>query len=314
MNSYLIRRLILFIPVLLGSTVVIFLLMRVLPGDVADALLTETGNPKAAELLREQFGLADSLPVQYMRWFGDVLQGDFGQSLWTGRDVAARLGETLPVTIELAGLAVLFSSVLGISFGILAAVYQDRAPDYIFRSISIVGLSVPNFWLGSLLLILPAIWWGYSPPLAYKDLWEDPVQNLKQLLFPSIALGVGLSAIIARMTRNVMLDILREDYVRTARAKGLDGLSVVLRHAVPNGMIPVVTLIGSQLGFLLGGTVIMESIFTLPGLGFSTLESVTLRDYPQLQANILVYAAMLMAINLFVDLLYGWLDPRIRYK
>lgn len=313
MNSYIVRRILLFIPTLLGTTVLVFVLVRVLPGDVADALLTETRDPRAAEQLREQLGLDDPIPLQYVRWLGDALRGDLGTSIWTRNDVVDRLTDTLPVSVELALLAVFFSTLIGVTIGTIAAVYQDRAPDYTLRSISIIGLSVPNFWFGTLLLVMPAVWWGYSPPLKYQHLWEDPLSNLEQMMLPALALGLALSSIIARMTRAVMLDVLREDFIRTARAKGLGGRKVVLRHALPNSLIPVVTLIGAQLGFLLGGTVIMERIFTLPGLGFSTLESVTLRDYPQLQANVLVFAIMLTSVNLVVDLVYGWLDPRIRY-
>jgi peptide/nickel transport system permease protein len=313
-NSYVRRRLLLFVPTLLGSTMLVFALVRVLPGDVADVLLSETRDPRAADQLRQQFGLDQPLPVQYVQWLGGILRGDLGTSLITRRAVTGRLRVALPVTVELAVLATLFSLVVGTAIGTGAAVWQDRLPDYALRSASILGLSLPSFWLATLLLVLPGVWWGYSAPLIFQQLWQDPVRNLQQMAFPTLALGLGLSAIVARMVRSAVLEVLRDDYVRTAHAKGLAGRTVLRRHVLPNSLIPVVTLLGTQLGVLLGGTVITENVFTLPGLGSSVLESVALRDYPQFQANVLVFAFMLILVNLVVDLAYARLDPRIRYQ
>jgi peptide/nickel transport system permease protein len=292
----------------------IFLLVRVLPGDVADALLTNVHDPRAAQELRHQFGLDQPLPIQYAHWLGNVLHGDLGTSLWTHQAVVNRLLVTVPVTVELSVLAMILSVLFGFALGATAAVYQDRALDYVLRSVSILGLSIPYFWLATLLLVLPGIWWGYAAPLNYKQLWQDPAQNLQQMAFPALALGLTLSAITARLVRSVVLEVRREDFARTAAAKGLSGLMVMRGHVLPNTLLPVITLLGTQLGLLLGGTVIIEYIFTLPGLGASVLDSVGLRDYPQFQADVLVFAIMLMLVNLVVDLAYSWLDPRIRYQ
>ncbi len=314
LNSYVRQRLLLVLPTVIGSTMLVFILVRVLPGDVADVLLRDVQDPRAAEELRRQFGLNQPIPVQYIRWLGNALRGDLGTSLWTNRSVLDRLRVTVPVTMELAVLAMGFSVLIGFTVGTVAAVYQDRAPDYALRTVSILGLSIPSFWLGTLLLVLPATWWGYSPPLLYKQIWEDPVRNLQQMAFPALTLGMGLSAITARMVRSAVLEVRREDYVRTATAKGLAGRTVLRSHVLPNSLITVITLLGSQLGVLLGGTIIIERIFTLPGLGSLVLESLALRDYPQFQANVLVFAVMLIVVNLAVDLGYSRLDPRIRYQ
>ncbi|MEX0683404.1 MAG: ABC transporter permease [Dehalococcoidia bacterium] len=314
MSSYTRRRLLLCVPTLIGSTMLVFFLVRILPGDVADVLTTEGHDPTAAAQLREEFGLDKPIPVQYVDWVGSVLRGDFGTSIWTQRSVTTQLKETLPVTIELTILAMLFSIIVGFAVGGVSAIYQDRPTDYVLRTGSMLGISIPYFWFATLLLVLPGIWWGYSPPLLYHQIWEDPARNLQQMAFPALALGLPLSAITARMVRSAVLEVRREDYVRTAAAKGLSGNAVMRVHVLPNSLIPVVTLLGSQAGFLLGGAVIIESIFTLPGLGASVLSAITRRDYPQFQADVFCFAAMLILVNLVVDLAYTRIDPRIRLQ
>jgi peptide/nickel transport system permease protein len=253
--------------------------------------------------------------LQYFSWIGGILlHGDFGKSLWQNTPVRELLAARLPVTFELGLMALIVALLTAIPIGIYSAIRQDTAGDYLTRSFSILMLAVPSFWMGTMVMVFPSIWWGWSPEVKFVPFTENPVQNLKQMILPALILGTALSAITMRLTRTMMLEVLRQDYIRTARAKGLRDRSVVVRHALKNAMIPVITVMGTQFGFLLGGVVIMETIFGLPGLGRYTVESITQRDYPQLQANVLLFAVALLVINLVVDLSYAWFDPRIRYR
>ncbi len=313
MQRYVLRRALNMLPVLFGLTVAVFLVMRVIPGDAASAMLDESPTAAAKEELRRQLGLDRPLAEQYLTWVGGVLHGDLGTSFWTNRPVSGEIRRTAPVTIELALLASLAALVVALPIGILSAVKQDTVWDYLGRSVSIIALSVPSFWLGTLAVVLPAIWFKWVPPVTYQPLWEHPRQNLAQFWLPALVIGAGSSGAMMRMTRSALLEVLRQDYIRTARAKGLAPRSVILRHALKNAMVPVITMFGALVGGLLTGAVITETIFNLPGFGSLTINAISQRDYPQIQANVLMFGLVYTVINLLVDLSYAMLNPRIRY-
>jgi peptide/nickel transport system permease protein len=245
---------------------------------------------------------------------GHVLRGDFGKSLITKRDVWDEMRVRIPLTVELTLLSTGFALLLAIPMGVISAVKQDSFTDYAFRFIAIGWLSIPSFWIGTMLIVFPARWWGYTPPIGYVDLWESPLKNIEQLYLPAFSLGLALSASLARVTRSSMLEVLRQDYIRTARSKGLRDRIVVVRHALRNALIPVTTLFALQVGVLFGGTVVLESIFQLPGLGGLTLSAVLAKDYSQVQGLVLLFAIVLVSLNLLVDVSYAWIDPRIRFS
>jgi peptide/nickel transport system permease protein len=305
-------------PVLVGLSIVIFGAIRIVPGDVIVSLTADAGNvpPEQKAALREKLGLNDPFPLQYAKWVGGIARGDFGTSLWRGSSVGHELRRTLPITIELSALALLIAVCVAIPVGVLSAVRQDTWMDYLGRLFSIGALSMPDFWLGTMAMLYLSIWFGWIPPIGggFRSLAEDPSTNLQILGLPALILGLRLSAGAMRMTRSAMLEVLREDYIRTAWAKGLRERAVILRHALRNGLIPVITIFGAQLGLLLSGSVVMETLFGIPGMGRLTLEAVTLRDYPQVQANVMVIGTFIVLLNLLVDVTYGWLDPRIRYS
>jgi peptide/nickel transport system permease protein len=285
-----------------------------MPGDVTTTLLQDVRySQQDAEQLRERLGLDRPLPVQYVRWIGGVLRLDFGKSLVNGTPIWPKIRSAAPVTIEIALLALLISVSFGVPVGVLAAVYQDHWPDYVLRGLAILWLSAPGFWLATILLVVGARYLNWVPQFEYQRLSDNPVGNLKQFLVPAALLGAGTSAGIIRLTRGMLLEVLRQDYIRTAYSKGLRQRSVVLSHALRNAFLPVVTIIGLQLATLLGGTVISETIFALPGMGRLTIDAVTYRDYNVIQDINLIIAAAVLGINLLVDLLCGVLDPRIRF-
>jgi len=316
MTIYVVRRLLLAIPVLILSSLVVFALMRVMPGDALTALMAESGNVSERELQKLRKDLKLDLPYheQYLHWVWQMVTFNPGRSVFTGDSIAASLKKSIPVTIELAAMAIVFGVALAIPLGVLSATRQDKLSDYIGRLIAISGLSFPDFWLGTLIITFAAIWFAWIPPLGYTSLWEAPWQNLQQFLLPAAVLGLRLSAATMRMTRSTLLEVLREDYVRTAWAKGLGERLIIYKHALKNALIPVVTIVGGQLGTLLAGTVIVETIFALPGMGRLTVEAILFRDYPVVQTNVMLVAATLVTLNLLVDLTYAWLDPRIRYQ
>ncbi len=314
MHRYILRRLLLMVPSLLGVTLIVFGMLRLLPGDAVTMMIQDySGYASDLDSLREKLGLNRPFPEQYASWLGQVLQGDLGETLRSHTPVADDLATRIPVTLELGILGFLISLVIAIPLGVYSAVRQDTLSDYIARSIAIAMLAIPGFWLGTLAITLPAIWWRWTPPLRYTQFADDPMKNLTQMLLPAFILGIGLSGAIMRLTRAQMLEVLRHDYVRTARAKGLADRWVVFRHALKNAIIPVVTLMGLQVSVLISGTVVLESIFVLPGMGRYLLENVANRDYPAVQGVILVFAVVLISSNLVVDIMYAWLDPRIRY-
>ncbi len=335
MRVYIIRRLLLIIPTLFILTILVFLLVRFIPGDVIDVIEASMGYNMSSgiemdrEAIERMLGLDVPVHVQYGRWIGvlptpdwvtgeshfkGLLQGTLGESLFGGSSVEDQILERLPVTIELGVMALVIGQLIALPVGIYSAIRQDTTADYAGRSIAIIGMATPNFWLGIMVMIFPAIWWGWAPSMVLIAFTEDPLGNLGMFLIPSLILGTALSASTMRMTRTMILEVLRQDYIRTAWSKGLKERVVVMRHAVKNALIPIVTLVGMQLPILVGGAVIMENIFNLPGLGRLMLDALSARDYPVVSGVNLVFAVMVVGVNLFIDLIYPYLDPRVRYE
>jgi len=316
MQKYVIRRLLAAIPVLVLSSLIVFGLMRVMPGDALVALMGESGNVGERELkkLRKDLGLDRPYHEQYLIWVWQMVSLNPGDSIFTNEPIPVALKKSIPVTLELATLALILGLAIAIPVGVLSATRQDKPADYVGRVVAVSGLSLPDFWLGTLVITFAAIWFRWMPPIGYVSIWDDPWRNLQQFLLPAAVLGYRLSAATMRMTRSTVLEVLREDYVRTAWAKGLAGRMVVYKHALKNALIPVVTIVGGQLGTLLAGTVVVETIFALPGMGRLTVEAILFRDYPVVQTNVMLVAGVLVTLNLLVDLTYAWLDPRIRYR
>jgi peptide/nickel transport system permease protein len=314
-STYILRRLALFVPTLIGVSVVVFVLVRLLPGDATTLLLQDAKSSAADETaLRHQLGLDQPLVVQYVNWVGTLAHGDLGRSFKSRNPIAEELGGRIPVTVELGLLALIIAVCIAIPIGVISAARQDTWADYVSRSTAIGLLAIPGFWLGTLVITLPSVWWGWTPPLRYTRLFDDPTRNLTQVIIPALILGLGLSGGLMRLIRTQMLEVLRQDFVRTAAAKGLAEHSIVVRHALKNAFIPALTVLGLQVSLLISGTVVLESIFVLPGMGRYLLESVQARDYPAVQGLNLLFATVIIVANLTVDLLYGWLDPRVRYS
>ena len=332
MRAYIIRRLLLIIPTLFILSIIVFLSVRFIPGDVIDAMVARLEFFEATidrEAVERMLGLDVPVHVQYGRWIGVLptpdwvtgeshfkgfLQGSLGESLHDGFRVEERIIGRLPVTIELGVMAIVIGLVIALPVGIYSAIRQDTAADYAGRSIAIIGLATPNFWLAIMVMLYPAIWWGWSPPMELIPFTEDPLEHVRIFIIPSLILGTASSAATMRMTRTMMLEVLRQDYIRTAWSKGLKERVVIMRHAVKNALIPIVTLVGMQLPILVGGSVIMENIFNLPGLGRLFLTALSDRDYPVVSGVNLVFATMVVGVNLFIDLIYPYLDPRVRYS
>jgi peptide/nickel transport system permease protein len=317
MRTYILRRILLMIPTLLGAVTLIFLIMRLLPGDVALYILgsdeSSEMNREALQRIRSELGLDQPLIVQYGEWVWKALRFDFGNSYWTRQPVIEELGRRYPMTASLAFFSLILGTLIAIPIGVLSAVRQDTMVDYAARIFSIAGLSIPSFWLAILIILGLVHYFKWLPPLDYAPFWVDPWLNFKQLAFPALVTGYRLSAIGARMTRSSILEVLREDYVRTARAKGVKEYLVVLRHALKNALLPVITIIGIELLVLFGGLVVIETVFTIPGIGRFLVDAITHRDYPSIQALVFVLSVFVLVINLLVDIVYGLLDPRIRY-
>ena len=317
MRAYVIRRLLLIVPTLFILSTIVFLSVRFIPGDVVDALeirLDLTGELDRAAI-ESRLGLDEPIHVQYAQWMGGIiLRGSLGQSLFDDpQTIEQRIIGRLPVTVQLGAMAVVIGLVIALPVGIFSAIRQDTAADYTGRTIAIIGLATPNFWLGTMVMIYPAIWWGWSPPMEWRPLGDDTIGNLQMLIIPSAILGTAMAAGTMRLTRTMMLEVLRQDYIRTARSKGLKERAVVIRHAVKNALIPVITAIGLQLPILIGGSVIIESIFNLPGLGSFALDALTNRDYPVIAGVNLFFATAVVLVNLIIDLVYPYLDPRVRF-
>jgi peptide/nickel transport system permease protein len=318
MQRYVVERLLLVIPTVLGVTMLLFLVMRVfLPADVVDLMLAQADrvrDPELRQQLEEEYGLDRSIAVQYVSWLGDLAQGDLGNSLHTRRPVTDELQKRLPVTAELGFLALVISMVIALPVGVIAAIRQDTPIDYLLRGTAILILAVPGFWLALLVITYGARWFGWAPPVSYTSPIEDLGNNLKMMWLPALILGINLTGGVMRFTRTTLLEVLRQDYIRTAWAKGLRERTVVTRHALRNGLIPVVTIIGLELPLLIGGTVIIETVFNLPGVGRYVVDSFNQLDYPIAQGVTLLLALAVIFANLAVDIAYVYLDPRIRYR
>lgn len=316
MLFYFLRQLFLAIPALLGVIVSAFLLMRAVPGDVVTNLVGLEGNvsPERMEEMRRMFGLDLPIYEQFWRWFAALLQGDLGTSLRTGRSVVQDLLLRFPVTLELTLLGLLIALLIAIPLGVLAALNRGKIMDYVISVFALLGLSVPGFFLGILLILLMSLRLGWLPPAGFVPFMESPVDNLRHMILPALSLGLVLAAAITRIVRSTMLEVMNRDYVRTARSKGLAEPVVTYRHALRNALIPVITVVGLQFGALLGGSIVIEQVFSLPGVGRFALEGINLRDYPVVQGAVLLIATVFILVNLLVDLLYSLIDPRIRYS
>lgn len=316
MRQYALKRLGLFFPTILLVTVIVFVVMRLIPGDVCLAILSDGEASFTQEELtdcRVELDLDRPLAIQYFDWIGGAVQGDFGDSLWFKAPVMEELGERIPVTVELTILAMLIAVVFAVPLGIVSALKPESWVDYAARVFTLVGISMPVFLVAILMILFLVHFFNWLPPLGYKTLWEDPGANLQQMIFPALALALYEMAFVARVTRSAMMEIIREDYMRTARAKGLSESVVVFRHGLKNALLPVLTTSGWIFARLFGGTVIIETIFLVPGMGRILIEAIFQRDYTMIQAEIVIIALFIVTINLVVDLLYGLLDPRIRY-
>jgi peptide/nickel transport system permease protein len=317
MQTYVLKRLLLVVPTLLGVATVVFLLLRVIPGDVVLLRLAGEGGKVADEVLhaeRARLGLDQTLWRQYLDWIWDLGRGDLGLSMWTGRPVAQEIRIRLSLSLELTLLATLLAAAVAIPLGIVAAVHRATWLDYLLRVFTLSGLSMPSFWVGVMIVLVLLRVFQWSPPLTFTSLWEDPLANLSQLIWPALVVGFRSAALAARMMRSALLDVLGDDYIRTARAKGLSERAVVRRHAVRNALLPVITVVGLESAVILGGLVVTEQVFNLNGLGKLLLEAVTRRDYTLTQALVMLSASAFVMMNLVVDLCYAWLDPRIRYR
>lgn len=317
MRRYIATRLLLMVPTLLGVAILIFILMRVVPGDIVELKYAGVGAYVSQETLdkeRALLGLDKPLWQQFLGWMWGVVRLDFGTSMWTGRPITQEIAIRLQLSVQLALMATAVAVLLAIPLGTLAALKQDTWVDYGVRVFSIAGLAMPSFWLGILIILGLLIFFRWLPPMFYTPIWVNPVENLSQLIWPALAVGYRYSAVATRMTRSAVLEVLREDYVRTARAKGLWEKLVITRHAMKNAMLPVLTVIGLEFAFLIGGLVVTEQVFNLNGIGMLFVEAIARRDYTMTQSLILLTAFMFIFVNFFVDILYAWLDPRIRYR
>jgi len=312
-RKYVLRRLLVASASFVIASVGVFSLPRLIPGDAVQLMLEERAYGKDLDDLRAKLGLDRPIHVQYVDWLGRVVRGQLGESLWTKRPVIEELARRLPVSLELGLMALCFSISIALPVGIIAAVRQDSLADYVTRGLAILGLSVPGFWIATLAVLLPAIWWGWSPPIQFTEFSVDPWAHLSQFVLPAAILGLASAAAIMRLTRAMLLDVLRQDYVRTAWAKGVGERGVVLKHSLKNALIPVVTVLGIQVAQILGGTVIFETIFGLPGMGRFLFDAINQRDYPVIQGINLLIVSVVVVMNLTVDAFYAFLDPRIRY-
>lgn len=315
MTNYIVTRLILLVVTVIGVSFISFAAVRFVPGDLVDQLVTRGGYQgiQDRETLRARMGLDRPVVVQYVEWMGKLLRGDLGTSLRTGHPIKEDLKQRIPVTLELGLLAIVLGTAIGLPVGIISAIKQDTWIDYVLRSFSILMLSVPSYWIATMVILYLALWFGWSPPVRYTRLTDDPIANLQQMFLPALIAGVSGSAGLMRFARTAMLDVLRQDYLRTARSKGLSERIVIIRHALRNSLIPVVTVIGIGLTTLLGGSVIFEQIFTLPGMGLYMLNAVNGRDYTQVQVCALIFATWIVLLNFLTDMAYVLIDPRIRY-
>jgi peptide/nickel transport system permease protein len=314
MQRYIAARLVTGVITLFVVSFIVFGLINLVPGDIVAVLMGDQGyTQEEAQRIRHDLGMDRPLPVRYASWLGQIARFDFGESIKSGRKVSDIIQTSLPVTAELAAISITLTVLIGIPLGVWSAVRQDKPDDYVMRLLAIAGLSVPSFWIGTMVVVLPAIWWGWVPPLFYKTFAQDPWGNLSIMLIPAAILAAHSGAVLMRITRSSVLEVLREDYVRTARAKGLAGLVVLRRHVLRNSVLPVLTVLGGQLAFLLSGAIVVETIFNLPGLGTVVVRALTNRDFPVITGVTLLISFSVVVVNLVVDLLYRVFDPRITY-
>jgi len=321
MRNYIIRRLLLMIPTLFIVSIVIFLLIRLIPGSIVDAMIGQQeaisggGIQVDRATVEKALGLDVPMLTQYGRWMGGIIMhGDLGNSLWRDTSVLEELVARWPVTVELGLLGLIIGQLIALPIGVYSALRQDTWGDYVSRSFAIACIAIPGFWVGTLIVVFPSLWWGYSPPLILIPFTEDPIGNLQMFILPAIVLGMAMAGETMRMTRTMMLEVLRQDYIRTAWAKGLRERVVVVRHALKNALIPVITIVGLWMPVMIGGTVIIEQIFNLPGVGRLFLDATLLRDYPVVSGVAFVFGFGMVFINLIVDITYGFLDPRVHYR
>ena len=322
MRAYIVRRVLLAIPTIFLVTILVFLIVRFIPGDVitlmvnerqVDTPLTEEGQKLTREALEHALGLDVPIHIQYGRWVTNAIQGDLGLSLWTRQSITEQVGKKLPISFELGLMALVIALSISIPIGIYSAIRQNAWGDYLGRTIAILAISVPSFWIATMVMVYFSIWWNWIPDLKYIPFFENPGGNLLQFIIPAIIMGMTMSGTVMRMTRTMMLEVLRQDYIRTAWSKGLSEKTIIIRHALKNALLPVVTIIGMSLPILVAGSIVLEEIFALPGIGRLVVQSINQRDYPVISAINLVIATLVLICNLLVDLSYAWLDPRIRY-
>ncbi|GAB4325560.1 MAG: ABC transporter permease subunit [Dehalococcoidia bacterium] len=315
MQGYILRRVMLAIPTIIGITMVVFGMMRFIPGDVVDVIFGDYGtNPELKEKILNDLGLDEPWPVQYVRYIGQLGRGDLGHSIISGRSVNQELKARIPVTLQMGLMAMVFSLIVALPIGVLSAIRQDTIFDYLGRTFAIGLIAIPNFFFAIMLLIILAREFNWVPPPRYVGITKDPVENLQIMILPSLVLGAALSGSVMRFTRTQMLEVMRQDYIRTAQAKGLRERTIIIRHAIRNSFIPVITVVGIQIPVILGGTLIIESIFNIPGVGRYLVASIAQKDYPVVQSVNLILAVFIVVLNIVVDVTYGVLDPRIRYR
>jgi len=314
MQRYIAQRLFLGAVSILGLTLVVFVFLRAIPGDTAVLILgpDSAASEEDVRLLREELGLDDPLPVQYLRWLGDIAQADLGKSLFTGRTVTDEVSNRIETTLELAAMALLLSLVVGVTTGTASALWRGTIQEQFIRFFSLIGLAIPNFWLGTMVVVYSAKWFGWIPPVQHTSIFSDPTRNLQQFIIPAAVVGLSMAASLGRLSRSAVLEVLREDYIRTARAKGLHSRAVLFRHTLRGSLIPILSLFAVQVGAVVAGTVVIENVFNLPGMGRLLLDSIGRKDYPVVQGIVLLYGTFIVLVNIFTDIAYGFLDPRIR--
>lgn len=317
MTGFLLRRIALMIPTLLGVAVLIFLMLRVLPGDIVEAKLRGDGAAVSAELIaaeRTRLGLDRSLPMQFAEWVGRAARGDLGVSMWTGQPVTSEIGLRIGLSLQVAVMAALIATLIALPLGTLSAIYPGTPLDYGIRIVAASGMAIPSFWFGMMLILVLLYLFNWAPPITYTPFWQDPLANLNQLIWPALAVGYRYAAVAARMVRSSLLEVLQEDYIRTARAKGTPGPELIWRHAIRNGLLPTITIVGLEFAFLVGGLVVTEQVFNLNGIGKLLVQSVAHYDYVMIQGIVMVLALVFVLTNLVLDILYVWLDPRIEWS
>lgn len=316
MAKYALKRILLLIPTIFLVCLIVFVLMRSIPGDAVDAIvtrMTQSGQTVDAEAVRARLGLDKPGYQQFLVWLGQIIRGDLGESFFQFQSVSDILWRQLPISLELGIITLILSNLISIPLGLFCAAKQDSIPDYTIRIISVILMSIPMFWIATLVLFYPAQWWGYAPPVVYVSFFQDPIQNLKMFLVPGILGALAQAGMQLRLVRTQVLDTLRQDYVRTAYSKGIKQKTVLFRHAFRNAMIPVITIIGGSVGALVGGNMILENIFNIPGIGTQMVTALGQRDYPVVQGCVLVMTIFVMLVNLIVDLAYKWIDPRVKF-